>query len=156
MNIRPSLFILGTLFVAAVAVAVPPTQQKMYDMLTQGLTGDPERKTDVTDGLTCVTAIDNEVPVSQRNDAYTQFLVVSNKDTAENICVGTREYTGLLSLCSTRCAQGAGVVTCDGSSTDGSYVFPGQQRSFRYDGSRCVCIRGAAGGTEFQAERIVR
>lgn len=146
--------LIAALVIGGVAVAVPPTQSKMYDILTRGLTGDPERKTTVV-GTTPDDLLDTDLTSSpnQRTDAFTQLLVVSNRDSVKNICVGGVAWSGV-TTCAALCAASA--LTCSGAATDGSLVPPGSQRPFRYDGQSCMCVVGSAAGSPFQGERVLR
>lgn len=159
-------FFLGVLvavgLVGFAAYANPPVGDRLVGVIEAALSGDPIKKSGTGLGTTIDDAIDTDLNPNQQNDSVSQLFVVTNLDTANYVCIGSVAWTvsgtGCLDKLDTNANWDTGsVMTCTlGSAHIGSLVPPGQSRSFRYDGTRCVGIVASAASTDYVVERYVR
>jgi hypothetical protein len=160
---RLTVFFLSLLIPLA-AVALPPSGERLDQLLRVGLVRDPVKKSaNIT--TSPVAAIDTDI--TSKVDSVQQLLVVTNLASSGNVCVGTVAWSGADS-CATRCAAATAwsdqtdpdytaTMNCTlGSANIGSLVPHGQSRQFRYDGTRCVCMIASTSNTDVIVERVVR
>lgn len=148
--------------VAVAAYARPPdASSRLESVLGVGLNAEPARYNSASLGTSIIEAIaaDNTL----RTDQATQQFVVTNYSTSGNVCLGSvaASATDCNTLCGTAgswTGQGfAATMNCTaGDASMGSIVPAGQSRTFRYDGTRCLCIVGSTSGMSVQVERLVR
>lgn len=147
---------------AGVVRAAVPSSERLSLVLGLGLSGDPVRKNSTSLGTTITDAIDTDI--TNKTSALTQMFVVTNLDSVDNVCVGSIAFDAS-SSCETLCGtagswtgQGyAATMNCtSGDASQGSVITAGNSRSFRYDGTRCVCMVASAASTVVQAERYTR
>ena len=160
---RLTVFFLS-LLIPLVAVALPPSGERLDQLLRVGLVRDPVKKS-ANIATTPVAAIDTDI--TSRVDSVQQLLIVTNLASSANVCVGTVAWSGADS-CATRCDTAAAwsdqtdpdytaAMNCTlGSANIGSIVPHGQSRQFRYDGTRCVCMIASTSNTDVIVERVVR
>lgn len=156
-------FLVLALFVPLAALALPPSGERLDQLLRAGLTRDPVKK--AANISTVVTdAIDTDI--TAKVDSAQQLIVVTNLATSGLVCIGSVAWSNTDS-CETRCGTAAawsdqtdpdytGAMNCTlGSANIGSIVPHGQSRQFRYDGTRCVCMV-ASTNVDVLVERVVR
>lgn len=142
-------------------VMVPPTKDRIYDILTRGLAvAEAPWKTD-TANATPEAAFATDLTTAQKTDAYVQQIIIRNASAdvtptnGDLLCWATIAWNGVVT-CQNTCAASAAIMTCSGASTDGMHIGPGSEVARRLDGTSCVCIIGTAGVTEYQTQRSVR
>ena len=157
-------FLALVLLTPLAALALPPSGERLDQLLRAGLTKDPAKKaasisTAVTD------AIDTDI--TKKVDSAQQLLVVTNLATSGLVCIGTVAWSGADS-CETRCGTAAAwsdqtdpdytaAMDCTlGSANIGSIIPHGQSRQFRYDGTRCICMVASTSNINVLVERVVR
>lgn len=136
----------------------PPTNEKLFNLIFRGI-GVTEWEIDtdfVTDTPAAVFATD--LPSAQRNDSYTQEVLIRNTSsdfggTGTELCVAIVAWSGV-STCDALC--GVAAFDCAGTVTDGKVIPPGGELPRTFNGTACICAIGDAGGTAYQAERLVR
>jgi hypothetical protein len=156
--------ILLALLIPIAAIALPPSGERLDQLLRVGLVRDPVKKSaNIT--TTVVSAIDTDI--TTKVDSAQQLLVVTNLASSANVCVGSVAWSGADS-CATRCGTATAwsdqtdpdytsSMNCTlGSANIGSLVPHGQSRQFRYDGTRCVCMVASTSNTDVLVERVVR
>lgn len=138
-------------------IAVPPTREKMYDVLTRGITfTELESRTDAVT-TTPEAAFTTDLTTAQKIDAYTQQFTIRNTSsdtggTAVLICWKPVAWSGV-QTCNALCA--ASGVTCSGASTDGFHLTGGMEVARRLDGTNCICVVGQA-ASSYQSQRVIR
>lgn len=146
------------------ATALPPDTNRLDYIINGAWNSEPVRKQSTALTTTPIAAVDTDVPAAARVDGKVQLFSVFNPSATNRVCVGSVAWSGA-STCATLCntaaswtGQGfAATMNCTaGDVSMGSLVAPGKDRSFRYDGTRCVCVVGSAAATEFQVERVLR
>ena len=150
------LKILPVLFLAALipllAQATPPVGERLDQALESPLTADPVRFNSTSLTTTILPAIATDI--TAKTDDRVQLFVVTNLDTANNVCFGTTAWVGA-NTCATQCT--ASSINCTaGDANMGSVVTPGSSRQFRYAGTRCACVVASAASTDVQVERVIR
>lgn len=94
----------------------------------------------------------NDLAVGLRTSIVNQSLRISNRSSANTLCVWFKQFT---TDCSTTCT--AAPKTCDGSATDGEPIQPGAVFTVPITGAfACVCGRASAATTLTTATRLVR
>jgi hypothetical protein len=149
---------IGAILFASAVLATPPVNDKLFNLIFRGI-GQTETSPETDSvGTTPEAAFDTDLIAAQRNDSYTQEVLIRNSSsdfggTARVECVGDVAWSGV-SSCQTLCA--ASTLTCSGASTDGKIVPAATELNRTYDGTNCICIvaSGASGG--YQAERVIR
>ncbi len=160
---RLTVFFLSLLIPLA-AIALPPSGERLDQLLRVGLVRDPVKKS-ANIGTALVDAIDTDL--TSKVDSTQQLLVVTNLASSGLVCVGTVAWSGSDS-CETRCTTAAAwsdqtdpdytaSMNCTlGSANIGSVIPHGQSRQFRYDGTRCVCMVASTSNIDVLVERVVR
>lgn len=135
-------------------VMTPPTNDKLFTILTKGITtGEDVVRTD-TVSATPKAMFATDLTTYQQTDAWTQEIVVQNLDVtvpADNLCIGAIPWTSAGATCTLKCA--ASGLTCSGAATDGVRTSSWQRR---YDGTNCLCVVGSAAVVNYQSERVLR
>lgn len=136
-------------------IMVPPTNDKMFSILSQGLgvTEDVYLTSAAGVGTTPAAAFTTDLTAAQQSNAFTQEALIQNTHATQNLCVKPIAWSGV-TTCTARCA--ASGYTCSGAATDGWRLVAGQAMEFRWDGTVCACVVGSAAGTTFQSRRAVR
>jgi hypothetical protein len=148
-------------FAFAVYARPPDASSRLESVLGVGLGAEPARYNSAALGTTILEAVaaDNTL----LTDQATQQFVVTNYSASGNVCLGSvaASATNCNTLCGTAgswTGQGfAATMNCTaGDASMGSIIPAGQSRTFRYDGTRCVCIVGSTTSMSVQVERLVR
>lgn len=109
-----------------------------------------------TVGTTEVECVTDDIPntAAARNDSNPAFYTVTNRHASQLLCVFNVDYNGATD-CNTTCA--AETRTCDGTASTMAQPVPPNfgQRDFTFTTDQCVCVVGAAAGTDFTCERVV-
>ncbi len=134
-------------------IMVPPTNDKMFGVLSQGLgvTEDIYKTDDV--GTTPEAAFATDLTTNQQSSAYTQECLIQNTHGSQNLCVKPIAWSGV-TTCTALCA--ASGYTCSAAATDGWRLVAGQAMEFRWDGTVCACVVGSGATTNYQTRRAVR
>lgn len=164
---KPYIFIviMGVTVLAVTAFAqVSPSFSRLQLLLAQPLSEDPEAGTNGPYGTTIDNAFGTDLDATKKTVATTQQVIVTNIDTSGKICIGTVAWSGATD-CSTLCGTAGAwtgqdrydaTMNCTtNDDSQGSLVPPGQSRSFRYDGTRCICVVASEVNTDGQIERVV-
>lgn len=157
------VFILALLIPFA-AIALPPSGERLDQLLRVGLVRDPVKKS-ANIGTALTDAIDTDI--TTKVDSVQQLFVVTNLASSGLVCVGSVAWSGADS-CETRCGTATAwsdqtdpnytaSMNCTlGSANIGSVIPHGQSRQFRYDGTRCVCVVASTSNIDVLVERVVR
>ena len=138
-----------------------PIGEKLDAIWRQPLDGEPVRKS-LSLGTTVVAAVDTVA--SRRTKETSLMITVTNTHASQNVCVGSFP-TAALTCNDTECGTAANwtgngyaaILNCTAASaSQGSLVLPASQRTFAYDGTRCVCIVASGATTAMQVERVER
>jgi hypothetical protein len=160
MNIRVLII---ALLIPLAALAAQPSGDRLAGVVDAPLIEDPVRKNLTTLTTTLLDAIDAQN--TKKTLEVSQLFVVTNLDDTTDVCIGSIPVTAAETCDETLCATAgkwtangyAAAMNCtEGDASRGSVVPPGQSRSFRYAGTRCVCMVASGASTSVQVERIVR
>lgn len=138
----------------------PPTNDKLFQILSQGVgVTEDVIKHDVV-GTTPTAAFATDLTSTQQTAAYTQEIVIMNTEQmtsgTKNLCFKAIAWSVAGGTCALKCAGQTITCTGSGTSTDGIPLLPGQSASRRYDGTSCICVVGSAASTDFFSERVLR
>lgn len=145
-----------------IEVQSPPTNDKLFSILSRGIGVNEDVIRTGQVGTTPIAAFATDLTSAQATDAYTQEIVITNRDDAStpsnNLCFRPIAWA-LPTTCNTTCSTSG--FTCPavggaGASTDGVVTAKGASWNRRYDGTSCICLVASAASTEYQTERVLR
>lgn len=168
---RKLFFVLAMCLVPVIALAYPPTGERLEAAIEGALDREPIRKALTTLSTTVLDAVDTDN--SNKTDSAVQLFVVTNLDDTTDVCFGTIpvasnetcnetlcQTAGKWTAAATAVPAGNGaaaIMNCThGDASMGSVVPKGQSRAFRYSGRRCGCMVASGAATDVQVERETR
>ena len=135
-------------------IMTPPTNDKLFTILSKGLGISEDIIRTMTVTTTPMAAFATDLTVSQQSDAFTQEALIFNIDGTNDLCVKPLAWV-TSQTCQVTCA--AATITCSGASTDGVHIGPHGALPRRWDGTVCACVvSNVGGGIVGQSERAVR
>lgn len=138
----------------------PPDNNKLFTVVTKGLGVSENVVATSQVGTTPTAAFATDLTTAQQTDAYTQEIIIANRDDTDVLCFKPIAWASAGANCAAKCA--AQTITCPAVSgagttaTDGTVTPPGIAWPRRYDGTSCICIVGSAADTAYQTERVIR
>ncbi len=139
-------------------VMTPPTNDKLFTILSKGIGVTESILRTNTVGSTPDAAFATDLTAGQQSDAFTQEILIMNRDThtpAQNLCVASIAWSSPGGgTCALKCA--AATITCSGAATDGFPIGAGTVFPRQLDGTNCVCLVASAASTLYTDERVVR
>lgn len=134
-------------------IMVPPTNDKLFTILSKGLGITEWILRTTTVGVTPNAAFAVDLTATQQTDSFTQEILIQDTHATQNLCVKPIAWSGV-TTCNALCI--ASGYTCSVASTDGWRLTAGQAMEFRFDGTNCVCVVGSGAGTNYQSVRAIR
>lgn len=138
----------------------PPSNDKLFNIMSKGL-GVSENVVATSEvGVVPTAAFATDLTAAQQTDAFTQEIVIQNRDGTDILCFKPIPWASAGANCAAKCAAFA--ITCPAAggagttATDGTVTPPGGAWPRRYDGTSCICIVGSAANTAYQTERVIR